>query len=128
MKFGKTLLSILLRLSIAFAPARSAMKPYLLAHLIAEALGIALPGVVCSLACMSGACALACSCTIICKCMQMHQIHLRCCAGGLKPFSAMPAPPQTFLLGNLPDLTKGERIQLHLVLQRWAKQLGPIYR
>ena len=53
---------------------------------------------------------------------------LGCCAGGLKPFSAMPAPPQTFLLGNLPDLTKGDRMQFHLVLQRWAEQLGPVFR
>ena len=56
------------------------------------------------------------------------QTRLGCCAGGLKPFSAMPAPPQTFLLGNLPDLTKGERMQFHLILQRWAEQLGPVFR
>lgn len=49
-------------------------------------------------------------------------------AGGLKPFFDLPAPPQTFFLGNLFDLTKGERLQFHLVFHRWAQTLGPIYR
>ncbi|KAK9833551.1 hypothetical protein WJX81_005391 [Elliptochloris bilobata] len=48
--------------------------------------------------------------------------------GSLKPFSAMPAPPQTFPFGNLPDLTKGKRLQFHLVLHNWALQLGPVFR
>ena len=41
----------------------------------------------------------------------------------------MPAPPQMFLLGNLRDLApKGDRLQMHLQLQRWAEKLGPVYR
>ncbi|KAK9826204.1 hypothetical protein WJX81_007511 [Elliptochloris bilobata] len=48
--------------------------------------------------------------------------------GGLKPFSQMPAPPQTPIVGNLFDLSTGERLQIHLKMQRWAQELGPIYR
>ena len=50
-------------------------------------------------------------------------------AGGLKPFAHMPTPAQTFLLGNLRDLApKGNRLQMHLQLQRWAQKLGSVYR
>ena len=50
--------------------------------------------------------------------------RLGCRAGSLKPFSTMPAPPQTFLLGNLPDLTKSScgRMQFHLVRAQHCQQ------
>jgi hypothetical protein len=40
----------------------------------------------------------------------------------------MPAPPQRFLTGNLQEFVAGERLQVHLVLNRWAEQLGPVFR
>ena len=48
--------------------------------------------------------------------------------GGLEPFSALPAPKQHWLWGNLYDFTINKRLQFHLVCQRWHQQLGPIYR
>lgn len=64
--------------------------------------------------------------------VQSKYVHKRlksvCQSGGLKPFSALPAPKQHWLWGNLYDFTIGKRLQFHLVCQRWHQQLGPIYR
>ncbi len=42
-----------------------------------------------------------------------------------QPLLALPGPRGWPLLGNLPQIS---RTQMHLVLERWAQQYGPLYR